>query len=78
MSVRFETRFTWSINSNKEINIRKTENDLAEDAVFCGLLDDEDILTFGTESVESFAKSRSEYALELINKGEKVEKQFDQ
>ncbi len=76
MSVRFETKFVWSINKNKEIHYCKTENDLAEDSVTYDCYRDDEILTFNSSPTKGMAKSDAEFALKLIKKGVEVKKEF--
>lgn len=73
-SVRRETKFVWSIDKKFKIDIKKTENDLAEDALLYDLENNSNILHFGSESTENSAKNKAKSLLKTLKSGKKIEK----
>lgn len=73
-SVRRETKFVWSIDKKFKIDIKKTENDLAEDALLYDLENNSNILQFGSESTENSAKNKAKSLLKTLKSGKKIEK----
>jgi hypothetical protein len=59
MSVRHETKFCWALKDDSTVFIRKTENDLAEDAFMTHAHDDPKCIMCGSEGTSSIAESVS-------------------
>ena len=68
-SVRHETKFVWWVKKDGTSGFRKTENDIAKDAMFGNLQEDDDIVTFDSEGTEGGATQDIKTAQDTIKTG---------